>query len=82
MSRMDVERMAENYALATFLTDWDELNYDEIMESFSMNVVPDGVIIWQPFEGFSCDSLMYFIQNTRDDYLNFADRLTGGWKDA
>ena len=81
MHKMDVNRMAENYALATFLSDWDELNYDEVMDAFSKDDLPDDVIIWQPFEGYSLENLMLFIENTRDDYMNFADRLVKGWND-
>ena len=76
MERIEINRMAENYALATFLTDWEDITYDEIMEAFSEDEIPDTVTIWQPFEGYSCSDLMGFIENLRDDYLNFADRLT------
>jgi hypothetical protein len=77
MDQMEIERMAENYALGTFLTDWDELTYNEIMDSFARDEIPEQVIIWLPFEGYSCESLIEFIENLRNDYLNFSDRLTG-----
>ena len=77
MERMEIERMAENYALGTFLTEWDNLTYDEIMESLDRDEVPDLVHIWLPFENYSCAELMDYIENLRNDYLNFADRLTG-----
>jgi hypothetical protein len=43
MELMEIERMAENYALGTFLTEWDELTYDEIMESFERDEIPEQV---------------------------------------
>jgi len=77
MEQMEIERMAENYALGTFLTEWDELTYDEIMDSFARDEIPAQVDIWQPFENYSCAELMEYIENLRNDYLNFADRLIG-----
>ena len=78
MELMEIERMAENYALGTFLTEWDELTYDEIIESFERDEIPAQVDIWLPFESYSCAELIEFIENLRNDYLNFADRLTKG----
>jgi hypothetical protein len=77
MERMEIERMAENYALGTFLTEWGELTYDEIMGSLDRDEIPEQVDIWQPFEWYSCENLIQFIENLRNDYLNFADRLIG-----
>ena len=75
---MEIERMAENYALGTFLTEWDKLTYDEIMDSFARDEIPAQVDIWQPFEGYSCENLIEFIENLRNEYLNFSDRILGG----
>lgn len=77
MERMEIERMAENYALGTFLTEWDNLTYGEIMKSLDRDEVPDLVHIWLPFENYSCAELRDYIENLRNDYLNFADSLTG-----
>lgn len=77
MERIEIERMAENYALGTFLTEWDELSYDEIMEALDRDEIPEEVSVWLPFEGYDCADLMEFIENLRNDYINFADRLTG-----
>jgi hypothetical protein len=77
MDAMTIERMAENYALATYLTEFDDSSYDEIMEAFAENVIPDDVIIWLPFESFELDELREFIEITRNDFLTFADNVRG-----
>jgi hypothetical protein len=75
MDDMTIERTAENYALATYLTEFDDSSYDEIMEAFAENVIPDDVIIWLPFESFELDELREFIEITRNDFLTFADNV-------
>ena len=77
MSRMDVERMAEDYALRTFLSAQGDTNYDELMEALNNNEVPDDIVIWEPFAGYSCDLLMFFIEGLRNEYLTFADKVRG-----
>lgn len=75
MINMETNRMAENYALGFFLSEIGNVTYDELMEAFSDNKVPDDVVIWEPFEDYSCDSLIYFIEGLRNDFLKFADGL-------
>lgn len=77
VNKADINRMAENYAMGFFLSEQGEVTYDELMEALDKNELPDDVTVWQPFEDYSCDSLIYFIEALRDDYLNFADRLGG-----
>lgn len=77
MDMMNINRLAENYALGFFLSEQGEVSYDELMEALSDNKVPDEVTIWQPFEDYSCDSLIYFIEGLRNDFLKFADSMRG-----
>lgn len=74
MDNMTIERSAENYALATYLSEY-ESGYDEIMEAFTKNVIPDDVIIWLPFEDFNLADLADYIGMTRNDFLTFADQV-------
>jgi hypothetical protein len=74
MDDMTIERSAENYALATYLSEY-ESGYDEIMEAFTKNVIPDDVIIWLPFESFELDELAEYIEMTRNDFLTFAEQV-------
>jgi hypothetical protein len=74
MDDMTIERSAENYALATYLSEY-ESGYDEIMEAFYKNVIPDDVVIWQPFEDFNLADLADYIEMTRNDFLTFADQV-------
>lgn len=76
MDNMDIERSAENYALATYLSEY-ESGYDEIMEAFTKNVIPDDVTIWLPFESFEPDELAEYIEMLRNDFLTFADQVRG-----
>jgi hypothetical protein len=77
MEQMDIERMAENFALSTYLTEWDELTYDEIMEDLNNDELPDLAVVWQPFEDYSPSDLMSFIEILRNDFLVFADKVRG-----
>lgn len=76
MQRMDIERLAENYALNQYLSDY-ESNYDEIIESLHRDDLPEDVIIWEPFEYCNLTDLAGFIENTRNDYLSFYKQVKG-----
>lgn len=77
MVRMEVERLAENYALGTYLTEWGELNYDEIIDALYKGNVPEDVIIWSPFESMKLEDLSDFIEITRNDFIGFYNRVKG-----
>jgi hypothetical protein len=76
VDRMAIEREAENYALSTYLTEFELNSYDEIMEALYDDIVLDDVVIWQPFENFNLDDLAKFIEITRNDFLAFAQKIT------
>ena len=70
-------RTAENYALATYLSEFTLDSYDDIMEAFMKEEILDGVTIWYPFEDFNPIALADCIQVTRDDFLTFAGKIKG-----
>lgn len=76
MQRMDIERLAENYALNQYLSDY-ESNYDEIIEGLYKDDIPEDVIVWKPFEYCSLNDLAAYIENTRNDFLSFYKQVKG-----
>lgn len=75
MDNMTIERTAKNYALATYLTEFEDNSYDEVIEAFFKDTIPEGVIVWQPFEDMNLADLADFIEITRNDFLTFADKV-------
>jgi DNA-directed RNA polymerase specialized sigma24 family protein len=72
MELMDIERLAENYALATYLTEWDELSYDEVIAALyepQQGDYLESITIWHPFEDFSYSDLADLIECSRNDFL-------------
>lgn len=74
MDRMTMERTAEFFALDQFLTDY-ESNYDEIIEAFMADKIPDDVIIYELYENETLDQLAWLIEGLRDSFIIFGERV-------
>lgn len=65
----------QEYALGSILSDSAELDYDTIMESLENGVVPDDVIVWQPFEYEDPRILANRLEDFHDMFITFAEEL-------
>lgn len=58
---MSIEKKALEYAIGTFLTEWDEsLTNDELMEQLEGGTAD--ILVWEPFEGVSQEWLADHIE--------------------
>lgn len=75
MDKKDIEQSAKYYALDTYLSDYGDSTYEDILEAFYKNIVPYDVTIWQPFEDFDLSNLAYYIETTFNDFTTFANKI-------
>ena len=67
--------LVDQYALGTILTDSAELDYDYIVDQLEKNEIPEGVIVWQPFENYDPRYLASILEDVRDGYRCFAEDI-------
>lgn len=65
----------QKYALGAVLADSNELDYDDVLESFEQGECPEGVSIWHPFENHDYYELAQLIEEQHDIFRAFAEEL-------
>ena len=65
----------QKYALGAVLSDSNQLEYADILESLDKGTIPEGVIVWEPFENYYPDRLAELIDEHHDIFKCFADEL-------
>lgn len=65
----------EKYALGAILSDSNGHRYDFIMENFELGEIPNGVVVYAPFEDLQPEELANLIEEERDIFRAFAQEL-------
>ena len=76
MSERTVEQLAWEEAVSTALSDLGDLTADEIIERLEAGEIPNGVIVWEPFEYYDARNLLEVIDGFRAQFERFAKDLT------
>ena len=70
---MNIEKLAEEYALNTFLSEYEH-TFSEIIAALYDNNILEGVLIWWPFESYPLNDLADSIYMSKLDFLEFHKR--------
>lgn len=65
----------EKYALGAVLSDSNEMSYEDVTESLEKGIIPEGVIVWEPFENDYPERILELIEEHHDIFKAFADEL-------
>lgn len=65
----------EKYGLGAVLSTSNGLDFDVIVEALYNRELPDGVLVWQPFEEWDLVDVAGLIEDSRDIFKAFADEL-------
>jgi hypothetical protein len=77
MNLADAERLAEQLAMAQYLSDWGDSTYDEVVESMNNGVIPDDVYVWEVIENEAPEVVISMIEGLRNEFLYFYNRVIG-----
>ena len=72
---ISLNTISEKYALGAVLSDSNEMDYNEVFESLDKGVMPEGVIVWEPFENYSTDRIAELIEEYQDIFTCFIAEL-------
>ena len=67
--------LVDQYALGTILTDSAELQYDYLISKLEEGEIPEGVIVWEPFENYPPQHLASVLDDVREAYRCFAEDI-------
>ena len=65
----------QKYALGAVLSDSNEMDYDDVLESLDNDTIPEGIIVWEPFENYYPDRLAELLEEHHDIFRAFAEEL-------
>ena len=73
---MNKQQLCEEFALENVLSDYPrEMSYDDLWDALSKNTMPDGVVVWLPFEEHEPQVIAEFITEQYEMLSYFADKL-------
>jgi hypothetical protein len=74
--KMDKKELCEVFALGNVLSDYPrELSYDDLWSALSENTMPEGVVVWLPFEEHEPQVIAEFIAEQYEMLSYFAEKL-------
>ena len=72
---VSLNTISEKYALGAVLSDSNEMDYNDILESLENGEIPEGVSIWAPFENYEYYELAQLIEEQHDIFQAFIEEL-------
>lgn len=72
----NLEQLAWEEAVSTAISDLGGLTADEIVEHLEAGEIPNGVIVWEPFEYYSARNLLEIIDGFRAQFRRFAEEVS------
>lgn len=67
--------ISEKYALGAVLSDSNEMDYNDVLESLDKGTIPEGVVVWEPFENYYPDRLAELLEEHHDIFQAFIEEL-------
>ena len=67
--------ISEKYALGAVLSDSNEMDYEDVLDSLERGVLPEGVIVYAPFENEDLRNLANLIEENHDIFRAFIEEL-------
>lgn len=65
----------QKYALGAVLSEYGDLTFPEIMADLEEGVIPEAVIVYEPFENFPAESLANLLEEQELIFLTFHKEL-------
>ena len=72
---VSLNTISEKYALGAVLSDSNEMDYNDILESLNEGKLPEGVSVWYPFENEDLLNLANLIEEYHDIFQAFIEEL-------
>lgn len=74
---MSRKKLIQGYALGQFLTEYPDMEYDEIISGMENNIemVTDHVTVYEPFSTWDWSDIAEVIEEQYDVFSQFADEL-------
>ena len=71
----DLDQLAWEEAVSTALSDLGDLTADEIIEKLEAGEIPEGVVVWEPFEYYGARNLLEVIDGFRAQFKRFSEEV-------
>lgn len=72
---VSLNTICEKYALGAVFSDSNEMDYSDLLESLDKGVIPEGVIVWEPFENYYPDRIAELVEEHHDIFKCFIEEL-------
>jgi hypothetical protein len=69
------KELVEQYAIGAVFSDTAEVGYKTLTEKLSEGVIPDEVVVWQPYEDLDASSLLERVEEQHDIFKYFAESV-------
>ncbi len=68
---MNLCELSTNHAIDFFTSDLGNNTHNQFYDALCDNVIPDDVLVWEPFEHYEADDLLGHIENLALSFIAF-----------
>lgn len=68
---MNTCELANNHAIDFFISDLGGISHAEFYDTLASGEIHEKATIWEPFDAYSPECLLYFIENLTLSFINF-----------
>ena len=72
----NLDQLAWEEAVSTVVSDLGDLTADQIIEYLEAGEIPNGVIVWEPFEYYGARNLLEAIDGFHAQFKRFAEEVS------